>query len=383
MKGKILVIDDDNNLRETLRDLLELEGYEVAEAADGAQAMQRVVTGFYDLILCDFQLTDRTGIEVIHQIRQMNKESQILMMTAHASLDTAVKAIQESVYDFLIKPVDIDYLKRVIAKALDKLRLEQENRRLIAELQKANEELLHFSNMKSKFMSMASHDLSNSLMTLQVAVEMLGSSMTPDVEQAKTMEYIQSGISQLARLIEDLVDWAAIEQGKLRLEKAPFPIAEAVDALLPGPRRKAGKKSIDLALQAAPDLPLVVADRRRVGQVVSNLLENALRHTPQGGRIVVRVERDGPAGLHIAVQDSGDGIDSHELPRIFESFYQGMPGGAHGRLGLGLAISREIVVGHGGRIWVESPGPGKGAVFHFSLPAGTPSEARMTAGAGR
>src|SRR6185295_10042518 len=125
---------DDKNLRESLRDVMELEGYDVTEAGSGAEALQKVVTGSFDVILCDFQLPDMTGIDIIHRIRQMNTESQILMMTAHASLDTAVKAIQESVYDFLIKPVDLNYLKRVLAKAVEKLRLEQENRRLIREL---------------------------------------------------------------------------------------------------------------------------------------------------------------------------------------------------------------------------------------------------------
>src|SRR5262249_52353399 len=157
----------------------------------------------------------------------MNTESQILMMTAHASLDTALKAIQESVYDFLIKPVDIPHLKKVLAKAVEKLRLEQENRRLIRELKKANEELLHFNNMKSKFMSMASHDLSNSLMTLQVSVEMLGTSVGKGEEQAKMWAYITSSIGQLSRLIEDLVDWAAIESGKFRLEPTEFSLQKS------------------------------------------------------------------------------------------------------------------------------------------------------------
>ncbi len=106
MESKILIVDDDAHLRETLRDLLEMEGYVVFEAASGAEAMKRVVSDFYHVILMDFNLTDKTGIEVIKDIRKLNTDSQILMMTAHASLDTAVKAIQESVYEFhrLFKP---------------------------------------------------------------------------------------------------------------------------------------------------------------------------------------------------------------------------------------------------------------------------------------
>ena len=109
---------------------------------------------FYDVILMDFNLTDRTGIEVIKDIRRFNQESQILMMTGHASLDTAVKAIQESVYDFLIKPVDVNNLKRGIKKALEKLTLEQDVKKLVEELKDKNNELSHLNEMKSKFLSM-------------------------------------------------------------------------------------------------------------------------------------------------------------------------------------------------------------------------------------
>ena len=222
MESKILIVDDDAHLRETLRDLLEMEGYKVFEAGSGAEAMKMVVSDFFHIILMDFNLTDKTGIEVIKDIRKLNTDSQILMMTAHASLDTAVKAIQESVYDFLIKPVDFNYLRRAIKKAEEKLYLEQENKRLIDMLKHNNEELDRLNGMKSKFMSMASHDLSNSLMTLQISFEMLAASITPNEDQGKKMTFINTSISQISRLIGDLVDWASIEQGKLRMEKNYF-----------------------------------------------------------------------------------------------------------------------------------------------------------------
>jgi histidine kinase len=122
-----------------------------------------------------------------------------------------------------------------------------------------------------------------------------------------------------------------------------------------------------LKTEIGPGLPTLSADKKRLVQVLNNLLENAIRHTPKGGTITVRVERDGSAA-RFAVVDTGDGIAPGEVGKIFESFYQGA-GGAGGRLGLGLSISREIVHSHKGRIWVESPGLGKGASFLFTLPA--------------
>ncbi len=370
MGPKILVVDDDAHLRETLRDLLEMEGYKVFDAESGQQAMKLVVTDFFHIILMDFNLADKTGIEVIKDIRKVNTDSQILMMTAHASLDTAVKAIQESVYDFLIKPVDFNYLRRAIRKALEKLYLEQENKRLIDMLKHNNEQLQHLNNMKSKFLSMASHDLSNSLMTLQVSFEMLCGSINPDAEQNKKILYITTGIGQIARLINDLVDWASIEQGKFRLEKNYVEISKMIDDIITGPKTRALQKSIDVTVEIEPLLGMASCDNRRIGQVILNLLENAIRHTSRGGHITVSAKKSGSSEICVAVKDTGEGIEPQEVPKLFHSFYQSEGSQSpRGRLGLGLSISKEIVHSHMGRIWVESEGKGKGAVFKFTLPS--------------
>ena len=368
MESKILIVDDDAHLRETLRDLLEMEGYKVFEAGSGAEAMKMVVSDFFHVILMDFNLTDKTGIEVIKDIRKLNTDSQILMMTAHASLDTAVRAIQESVYDFLIKPVDFNHLRRSIKKAEEKLYLEQENKRLIDMLKSNNSQLDRLNNMKSKFMSMASHDLSNSLMTLQISFEMLAATLTPNTDQKKKMDFISASIAQISRLIGDLVDWASIEQGKFRLEKNYFEMDKMVEEMVVGPRARAQQKNIDVSTSVAPGLRMVCADRRRIGQVLLNLLENAIRHTQRGGKIVVYITPEEDS-VCVSVKDTGEGIDPEVLPKLFQSFYQPAGGKSpHGRLGLGLSIAKEIVQSHEGKIIVESDGVGKGSAFKFAIP---------------
>jgi signal transduction histidine kinase len=372
-KAKVLIVDDDAHIRDSLGDNLELDGYEITQAASGAEAMAAVRRDFFDVILMDYNLTDATGIDVIKQIRSINTDSQILMLTAHASLDTAVKAIRESVADFLSKPVDFDKLKHSIQRATERLRLTQENKALVEHLRRANEQLSHLSEMKSKFMSMSSHDLSNSLMTLQVSFEMLCQTIKPNDEQQKKMVYISNGIAQISRLIEDLVDWASIEQGKFRLEPSTFPPGQMVEEAVIGPQARAQARGISLSTQVEPGLPQVIADKRRVAQVLHNLLENAIRHTMKGGHILVAVSRVAAAPdrgeVQFAVRDSGEGIAAEDVGKIFRSFYQGKSqSGGSGRLGLGLSISKEIVESHRGRLWVESPGLGKGATFVFTIP---------------
>lgn len=367
MKGTILIVDDDAHMRESIADNLDVDGYETAQAASGAEALQAVGSRSYDVIIMDYNLGDMTGIEVIRKIRVADTRSQILMLTAHASLDTAVKAIQESVADFMSKPVDFDRLKHSILKAFEKLRLEEENRRLLIDLQSINTQLTHLNAMKSKFLSMSSHDLANALMTLQVSFEMLSQSIAANAEQKKHMAYIFTGIAQIARLIEDLVDWAAIEQGKFRLEMNLFAPQTLLEEALVGPQGRAASRGLALVAEAQSGLPLVRGDKKRILQVINNLLENAMRHTSRGGKISVGVSRQGP-DVEFVVRDSGEGIAPEDLERIFESFCQTKSQAGGGRLGLGLSIAKEIVGSHHGRLWAESAGVGQGAAFHFTVP---------------
>ena len=364
---KILVVDDDNNLRETLADLLEIDGYKVYQAGDGKECLDLVSTEFFNIILMDYNLPDETGLDLIRKIRSFNQDSQILMITAYASLNSIMEAMKESVYDFLIKPVDFDYLKRTINRALDKYFLEKSNKELLAQLKLRNADLDRLNNMKSKFFSIVSHDLSNSLMTLKMSFDMLKKKMTPDEDQAKKMSYMDESIGQIEHLIKDLVDWAAIEKGKLRIEKTNFELTASMKKTAEIFKDKASKRGISVTFESVGEIP-VFADEKRIRQVISNILENAVRHTPDNGAIKVTVSKLDEKNAKVSVTDSGDGIDPEQAPSLFTSFTQVGDKSRVGRLGLGLSIAKDIVTNHGGRIWAQSQGLGKGASFIFTLP---------------
>lgn len=364
---KILVVDDDNNLRETLVDLLEIEGYKVYQASTAEECLDICSSEFFNIILMDYNLPGKNGMELIREIRSFNKDSQIIMITAYASLNAIMEAMQESVYDFLIKPVDFDYLKRTINRALDKYFLEESNKALLAELKTRNEDLDRLNNMKSKFFSIVSHDLSNSLMTLKMSFDMLRKKLTVDEDQQKKMMFMDESISQIEHLIKDLVDWAAIEKGKLRIEKVPFELTESLKKTAEIFKAKALKRNIRVTFESCGEVP-VVADEKRIRQVISNLLENAVRHTPDNGTIDIVVSKIDEKNAKVSVTDSGDGIDPEQAPQLFTSFTQVGAKDRVGRLGLGLSIAKDIVTNHGGRIWAQSEGLGKGASFVFTLP---------------
>lgn len=362
---KILVVDDDTNLRETMSELLEIEGYDVYQAGSAKECLDLVGNTFFSVILMDYNLVDGTGLDVIKKIRTFNNESQIIMITAHASLNAVVKALQESVYDFLIKPVDFDYLKRSIKMALQKFYLEQSNRELLQELKVKNQDLSNLNAMKSKFFSVVSHDLSNSLMALKMSFDMLKRTIAkPDANQTKKMGYMAESLDQIFLLVKDLVDWAAIEKGKLRLEKIKFELTAAMKSAYEVFKEKAKLKEIYMSFEGEEEI-FVFGDPKRIRQVISNITENAIRHTPENGKILISVVKIDDKNAKVSIRDWGQGIAPQDAGQLFKSFYQSSNGG---RLGLGLCIAQDIITNHDGKIWAQSDGPGTGATFSFTLP---------------
>ncbi len=176
----------------------------------------------------------------------------------------------------------------------------------------------------------------------------------------------------LTRLVNDLRDLALAEAGQLRLQRETVDLSDLVERAVEGFRAQAVEQEVTLVTELSPDLPLISGDEQRLGQVLLNLLSNALRHTPPGGRIVISV-RPEPAGLFVSVADTGRGIPPEDLPHVFERFYRADKSRARnsGGSGLGLAIARQIVEAHGGRIWVES-WVGVGSTFFVALPSPPP-----------
>ena len=177
----------------------------------------------------------------------------------------------------------------------------------------------------------------------------------------------------LARLVSDLRELSLAEAGQLRLQLAPVDMAALARQTVESLRTSAAARGVALALEVQQDLPVLAMDEGRIGQVLRNLLENALRHSPQGGevRLIVTREGQGERGLRATVADQGTGIPAGELKLVFERFYRADPSRARstGGAGLGLAIVKLLVEAHGGRVWAESE-PGRGARFVFTIPGG-------------
>jgi signal transduction histidine kinase len=238
-----------------------------------------------------------------------------------------------------------------------------------SQLEIANDQLEIATRHKSEFLANMSHELRTPLNAIIGFSDVLLAEMFGTVN-AKQREYLGdirgSGAHQLS-LINDILDLSKVEAGRLELELGPVSVSEIIATGVSLLRERATNHSIALESEIQPDLPLINADARKLKQVVLNLLTNAVKFTPAGGRVLARVHsQDGE--IVVAVSDTGVGIDPADQARIFAEFVQTRQGkAAEEGTGLGLTLAKKLVELHGGRIWVESQ-PGAGSTFTFTIP---------------
>ncbi len=227
--------------------------------------------------------------------------------------------------------------------------------------------LRHLETVRRDFIANLSHELRTPLAALQALTETLQDGALDDPTAARRfLSRMADEVAALSRLVRDLLDLARLEGGHAALQLRPEAPAELLRLAAERATLAAQQAGITLTVEAAPHLPPVLADRARLLQVLANLVDNALRFTPEGGRITLGAAASSQ-GIRFWVQDTGIGIAPEHLPRLFERFYKVDPARQRRGTGLGLSIAKHIVEAHGGQIGVEST-PGQGSTFWFVLP---------------
>jgi len=264
-----------------------------------------------------------------------------------------------------------DYMKRMGLASSQLARRSRQLEDFSRRLRLNNDELARLNTLKTKFLSMAVHDMRTPLTSVRGFSDMLGRSPRIGPSEKKHLAYIKQAADQIQLLMGDLTDLALIEAGKYKLSMAPFLLEDMVQDIAPGIQFVAQAKGVQFQVVEMPAGTEMLADRFRLGRVLQNLLGNAVKFTPGGGRVELRGRLSG-RWVSLSVKDTGPGIHPTEKKKIFEKFYQSrhmkdMTAKAAG-WGLGLAIADEIVRGHGGEIGVDSPGIGKGSTFSVRVP---------------
>jgi signal transduction histidine kinase len=352
----VLVVDDNAGVRAYLARFLGTE-YEVRTATNGADAIRMARERVPSLVLADVMMPDVDGMELLRVVRSDPQTCMVpvVLISAQVDEEARVRALENGADDYLIKPFTSSELRARVAAQLRMAEIRQaafgRERELRASLE--------------AFLATLSHELRSPLQAAWAAVGVLRTR----VPHERFLDVLDRQMTYLRRLVDDLLDASRIAHGKIRLEQTRQDcgrlVAEAADVVRPS----AAERHIELSVETPDEELPVIGDGVRLVEVLTNLLNNAVKYTGEGGRVLLRALRS-ETSIEIRVSDTGKGIPRDVLPKIFQLFGQGVDG-LQGGLGIGLAVAAQLVQLHGGTIEAHSDGPDRGSEFVVRLPAVT------------
>ena len=386
--SKILIVDDLPENLQALEALLRHDQRVIYQAGSGEQALALLLEHEFALAILDVQMPGMDGFELAELMRGTARTRHIPIVFVSAAgreLDYAFKGYESGAVDFMYKPLDADAVRSKVNVfvALDQQRREtrrqmlaleqsrQEQEVLLRELNQTQQELQRSLRMRDEFMSLVAHELRTPLNTLFLETQMRslqlkrGNTAAFGAQQMEAMiQRDERQIKSMIRLIDDMLDVSRMRSGKLSIRPAQVELMNLLERVVSDLSLQAATTGSSLTLRPH-DGVTGCWDEFRVEQVIVNLLTNALRYGC-GQPVEVSVERSGDM-VRIDVRDQGKGIASSDLERIFEPYERGARNGEPKGLGLGLYISRQLAISHGGELRVTSK-PGEGSVFSLVLP---------------
>lgn len=383
---RLLVVDDEESLRITTAAIFENEGYLVDTASSGDEAIELLSKKDYDLVLTDLHMEGGDGLSVLSSIRRQAPLTISVVLTGFASVESAIAALQEGAYDYLVKPCDIESMKHTIRRGVEHRRLmlaeqkaradlrqlnldlEQRIEERTAELTRLNSELADANRAKDVFLATLSHELRTPLTPVVGWIKLLRSGTLDEKSVLQALDAIERNAWLQSRLIDDLLDTSRIATGKLHFEPKATDFNMAVKAAVDTVRTSAAARSIELNVSLWPASLIVMGEPVRLQQISWNLISNAIKFTDPGGKVRINTRLDGEQA-ELEVIDTGVGIEPEFLPHVFDRFRQadGSTSRRHGGLGLGLAIADALAKLHSGKLHAASDGVGSGATFIFKL----------------
>lgn len=385
---KILIVDDDRTTLKLLERVIQNWGYPTSLAQNGQDALDLIDSDSdINIVLLDWVMPGGlSGMDVLQELKSKSKLQPlyVVLVTSNSEKAAIVEGLDSGADDLISKPVDLEVLKsrvevakRIVLLQLDlrllNEKLDEEVKARTAQLQDALEMAEKASAMKSHFLANMSHEIRTPLNGIISYVELLlGSDLTE--EQRDDLLTIRSSTNSLRTIINDVLDFSKIEAGKMLVEQVPYDFRQASQEVFDILLRDAQERDVQVVIDIDPKIPaLIVGDRVRWQQILSNLVSNALKFSPGGRSVVVQasveLDADNQQKLHLTVSDTGIGIPADKLERVFESFVQvdSSTTRKYGGTGLGLSIVKKLTELLAGKIWVDSR-ENFGTIFHVMLP---------------
>lgn len=352
--ARVLLADDNADMRAYVCDLL-APAYVVEAVGDGEAALAAVRRQRPDLILSDIMMPRIDGLELLKRVRseQQLRDIPVILLSARAGEEARVEGLDAGADDYLIKPFSARELLARIGALLELTRMRRQS-----------------EDRLRAFLAMLAHELRNPLAPLTNATELLARTLPHDSGAQLAIGMIRRQVSQLTRLVDDLLDVSRITQGLVKLKQLSVNVADVVQQAVENVESQLREKRHELSIITSRYEPLYVSgDFARLVQCVDNLLTNAIKYTKPGGQISVRIHGD-RRHARIEVSDNGIGITQELQPLVFELFVQSDRSldRAEGGLGIGLAVVKRLVEMHAGEVRVRSAGLGHGSTFEIELP---------------
>ena len=371
----ILVVDDIASNRALARETLEDAGHRVIEANNGAEALTLFEQTIPDCVVLDIRMPGLSGVDVCKRMHDLpgGAEVPILFLTALRDLDTFDQALQAGGFDFLTKPVSPAELLVRVRAALFLRKTSIERSGLVELMRQQRDHLMRAVLMNERLASFLVHDLKGPVAGLQLAADMIRRDAQSSDKSREIAGRMHAQAGELLRMILGLLDLSKGEEGRLVLHRSRFDAGVVARGAAEGFALRAEPRHITVAVEGEGE---VDADLGLFRRVLENLLDNGLRHAPDGSKLTVRLARanDGEApGLAVTVADAGRGVPAELRERIFDRFVQAdsaaeRANASRAGRGLGLAFCKLVVEVHGGSIQVEDANPG--ALFVTRWPDG-------------
>lgn len=423
-KGRILIVDDEKGIRDSISSLLKKSGFEVDDAANGEECFEKIKNNIPHLILLDYKLDGENGIDILRRITDKWEEVAVIMLTGAGAADVklAAESIKTGAYEYITKPPDFAVLPVLIEKTIalhherlerkraeerHKIELEKGNKRLediavdlsmekgrleetLNELLKRNKELEKAQKIKTEFLANVSHELRTPLnVIIGFSALLIEDAKEPLSEkQRRYIENVLASGRRLLRLIDDILDLSKLELLKVDVNYDEFSLMQIIDDALLMVKENAEKKSIPIKVNIDKKINSILTDEKKFKQIMFQLLDNAVKFTPEKGKAAIDatiikredLQKDKALASSVSqvhdgdfikfvVSDTGIGITEDDQKRLFTTFEK--IDSAYTReyegTGLGLVLVKRLLELFGGNIWVESDF-GHGSRFNFVIP---------------
>ena len=359
-KPLILIIDDEEALRDGCSQVLEKAGYAVLTAEQGIEGIKLAREHLPDMAFIDLKMPNISGMEIIEILSRDIPDIVLVMITGFATIVSAVEAMQKGAYDYLPKPFNPDQLRALAKRGLEHRNLKIETKRLRVEK----------DLMERNFITFVSHEMRSPLVVIRQYIEALneiaGDRFDKDVKEI--IDRCRKRIQNLEEMVEHWLDISRIEDGTFAQQKVSLSldsiISRSVEEMIPVCR----KRGISLETNIPQKLPQITGDAESLVRVFTNIIGNATKYTPEGGKITVTCQHD-EIYINVSIADTGMGIPPDKLSLIFEPFFRcGGKNEKHSGSGLGLTFCKKIMESHKGCIAVSSK-EGEGTTFVLTFPS--------------